>query len=66
MLQVNSVSDQNHKQPEMDEEKDREGWKMVIHYLTIRSSKWAGGQTVPSFRRNPANASKYVCEKESM
>lgn len=39
---------------------------MVIHYLIIRLSKWARSQTVPSFMRNPANASKYVWWRERL
>ncbi len=50
----------------MDGEEDREGWKMAIHYLNIRLSKWAGSQTVPSFMRNPPNGYKYVRENVRM
>lgn len=60
MMQVNSISDQNRKQSEMDRKEDRERWKMAIHYLTIRLSKWAGSQTVLSFVMNPLNAYRYV------
>ena len=62
MMQVNFISDPNHKQPEMDGEADREGWKMAIHYLTIRLSKWAGSQTVPSCMRHLPSDYKYICE----
>lgn len=63
MMKVNFISDPNHKQPKMDGEGAREGWKMAIHYLTIGLSKWAGSQALPSFMRNPPpSVFKYVCK----
>lgn len=66
MMQVNSISHQNHKQSAIDGEEDGERWKIAIHYLSIKLSKWAGSQTVPSFMRNPSNTYKYVSERDGV
>lgn len=47
MMQVNSISDQNHKR-EMDRDEVGEGCKMAICYLTLRLPKWSGSHAVPS------------------